>query len=351
MIGALLMMIAAAAGPDASGAPAPSPLADAAPRWTLVIHGGAGTLERDRITPEQDRDIRAALDAALAAGTAVLAAGGDAMDAVEASIKLLEDDPHFNAGRGAVFTYDGINELDAAIMDGRDRSAGAVARLTRTRHPISAARMVMTGSPHVFLTGAEADAFAASRGLEQVDNAWFATPERRRQLDELRARGEEHAGDWYDVDLKYGTVGAVARDSAGHVAAATSTGGLTGKRWGRIGDSPIIGAGTYADDRACAISATGAGEYFIRVGVAHEICARVRIGGETLQGAADAVMAEVGAMGGTGGVIVTGPGGEAVFSFNTPGMYRARATHAGLHDVAIYGDEAGGDASTVPAPR
>lgn len=349
------MMIAAAAGPDASGAPAPAlgpaPVVDAAPGWTLVIHGGAGTLERDRITPEQDRDIRAALDAALAAGTAVLAAGGDAMDAVEASIKLLEDDPHFNAGRGAVFTYDGINELDAAIMDGRDRSAGAVARLTTTRHPISAARMVMTGSPHVFLTGAEADAFAASRGLEQVDNSWFATPERRRQLDELRARGEEHAGDWYDVDLKYGTVGAVARDSAGHVAAATSTGGLTGKRWGRIGDSPIIGAGTYADDRACAISATGAGEYFIRVGVAHEICARVRIGGETLQGAADAVMAEVGAMGGTGGVIVTGPGGEAVFSFNTPGMYRARATHAGLHDVAIYGDEAGGDAATVTAPR
>ena len=357
------MMIAAAAGPDASAAPTNAPVSDAVsvattgPQWTLVIHGGAGTLERDRITPEQDRDIRAALDAALAAGTAVLTSGGDAMDAVEASIKVLEDDPHFNAGRGAVFTYDGVNELDAAIMDGRDRSAGAVARLTRTRHPISAARMVLTGSPHVFLTGAEADGFAASRGLEQVDNDWFATPERRRQLEELRARGEEHAGDWYDVDLKYGTVGAVARDAGGHVAAATSTGGLTGKRWGRIGDSPIIGAGTYADDRACAISATGAGEYFIRVGVAHEICARVRIGGETLQGAADAVMAEVGAMGGTGGVIVTGPGGEAVFSFNTPGMYRARASHAGLHEVAIYGDEAGGDgqavAVTVPvtAPR
>ena len=310
------------------------------PRWTLVIHGGAGTIDRERITPEQDAAIRAALSGALAAGSAILERGGSSLDAVEAAVRWLEDDPHFNAGRGAVFTYDGHIELDAAIMDGRTRAAGAVARLSTTRHPISAARTVMTGSPHVLLTGSEADGFAAERGLEQVANSWFETDARRRQLDELRARQVSDAGaSWYDVDLKYGTVGAVAVDGAGHVAAATSTGGLTGKRWGRIGDAPLIGAGTYADDRACAVSATGAGEYFIRVGVAHEICARARLSGEPLQTAADAVMAEVRDLGGSGGVIVTGPGGEAVFSFTTPGMYRGRASSAGLSEVAIYGDE------------
>lgn len=309
-------------------------------RWTLVIHGGAGTIDRNRITPEQDSAIRAALDAALAEGSRILAAGGSAMDAVEATVRILEDDPHFNAGRGAVFTWDGTVELDAAIMDGSTRGAGAVARLSTTRHPISAARAVMTDSPHVLLTGTEADGFAAERGLEQVPNSWFHTPERRRQLDELRARQSADAGaSWFDVDLKYGTVGAVALDASGHLAAATSTGGLTGKRWGRIGDAPLIGAGTYADDRACAVSATGAGEYFIRVGVAAEICARARLAGTPLQEAADAVMADVHALGGSGGVIVAGPDGEALFSFTTPGMYRGRANSAGLREVAIYGDE------------
>ena len=330
-VGAMLMTMTGAATAQE---------ATPAPRWTLVIHGGAGTMDRDRITPEQDAAYRAALSAALDAGSAILAAGGSALDAVERAVQVMEDDPHFNAGRGAVFTYDGTVELDAAIMDGSTRAAGAVARLGTTRHPVAAARAVMTDSPHVFLTGQEADGFAAERGLEQVPNDWFHTPERRRQLDELRAR--QTAGldaDWYDVDLKYGTVGAVALDSAGHVAAATSTGGLTGKRWGRIGDSPLIGAGTYADDRACAVSATGAGEFFIRVGVAHEICARMRLGGEGAQAAADGVMAEVRALGGTGGVIVVTPAGEGIFSFNTPGMYRGRAGSDGARDVGIYADE------------
>lgn len=307
----------------------------AAAEWTLVIHGGAGVIERDRITPEDDAAIRAALGKALEAGSAILKAGGTSMDAVEAVVRELEDDPHFNAGRGAVFTYDGENELDAAIMDGATRKAGAVAGVKRTRHPVSLARAVMEKSPHVMLSRAGADRFSIEQGLEQVDPGWFATPERRRQLDEMKADRLSS----FDVDLKYGTVGAVARDSKGNLAAATSTGGLTGKRWGRIGDSPIIGAGTYADNRACAISATGSGEYFIRLGVAHEICARVRLKGESPQQAADAVIAELGALGGTGGVIVTGPGGEAVFSFNTPGMYRARATSDSRGEVAIYGDE------------
>lgn len=332
---ALLALVFAMSGPaHAQAANAPPP------RWTLVIHGGAGTMDRSRITPEQDAAYRASLAAALEAGSAVLRGGGSALNAVEAAVRLMEDDPHFNAGRGAVFTHDGTIELDAAIMDGRTRGAGAVARLSTTRNPIRAARLVMEDSPHVLLTGREADGFAAERGLEQVTNDWFATPERRRQLDELLARQRAgQAATAFDVELKYGTVGAVAVDMNGHVAAATSTGGLTGKRWGRIGDAPLIGAGTYADDRACAVSATGAGEYFIRVGVAHEICARIRLGGESAQAAADAVMAEVAALGGSGGVIVVTPAGEGLYSFNTPGMYRGRATSEGISEVGIYAGE------------
>jgi beta-aspartyl-peptidase (threonine type) len=325
LLGALLMSVTA-------NAQTPGP---AKPRWTLVIHGGAGIIERDRVTPEQEAGVRAGLQAALDAGTRVLDAGGSAVDAVEAAVKVLEDDPHFNAGRGAVFTWDARNELDASIMDGRTRAAGSVAGTTTTRHPVSAARAVMEQGPHVMLSGAGADQFAREQGLEQVDNSYFATPERRRQLEVLKSRG----ANWFDVDLKYGTVGAVAMDADGNVAAATSTGGLTGKRWGRIGDSPIIGAGTYADNRGCAVSATGAGEYFIREGVAHEICARVRFKGEALKVAADTVMAETKELGGTGGVIVTGPSGEMAWSFNTPGMYRARASSGGEQVIAFYGDE------------
>ncbi|WP_109809199.1 isoaspartyl peptidase/L-asparaginase [Sphingosinithalassobacter portus] len=305
------------------------------PKWTLVIHGGAGIIQRDRMTPEREAATQAGLEAALKAGSDVLANGGSAMDAVEAAIRVLEDDPSFNAGRGAVFTWDGRNELDASIMDGSNRAAGAVAGLTTVRHPISAARAVMTDSPHVLLSGEGAEQFARGAELEIVDPSWFATPERLRQLEEFKSR----RADWFDVDLKYGTVGAVALDSQGHVAAGTSTGGLTGKRWGRIGDSPIIGAGTYADDRGCAISATGAGEFFIREGVAHEICARVRFTGETLKQAADIVLGETEELGGKGGVIVTGPSGEMAWSFTTPGMYRGRVSSDTAPEVEFYEDE------------
>jgi beta-aspartyl-peptidase (threonine type) len=302
--------------------------------WKLVVHGGAGVIERRLSTPEQDRDIRASLDRALEAGAAILAAGGDALDAVERAACVLEDDPAFNAGRGAVFTYQGTNELDAAVMEGTARNAGAVTGVTATRNPVSLARAVMEHSPHVFLSREGADQFSRERGLEQVGPEWFATPERRRQLEAMR--GDD--GHYFDEELKYGTVGAVAVDIHGHVAAATSTGGLTGKRWGRIGDTPLIGAGTYADDRAGAVSATGAGEYFIRAAVAHEICARLRMCGESARDAADKVIADVGSLGGSGGVIVVTAAGDAAFAFNTPGMYRGLASAEG-RQVAIYADE------------
>jgi len=305
------------------------------PTWSIAIHGGAGTMSRDRMSGQLQAEYEAALGAALDAGAAVLASGGSALDAVEAAIVLLEDDPHFNAGRGAVFTYEGVNELDASIMDGRDRSAGAVTGVTTVKNPVRLARAVMEKSPHVFLSREGAEQFAREQGLEEAGPDWFATPERRRQLDELKERQVS----WFDVDLKYGTVGAVALDREGHLAAGTSTGGLTGKRWGRIGDSPVIGAGNYADDRSCAVSATGAGEYFIRANVAAQICTRMRLLGENAQQAADAVIAEVGALGGDGGVIVAAPGGQTAFSMNTSGMYRGRASSAGLREVAIFGDE------------
>jgi beta-aspartyl-peptidase (threonine type) len=311
-----------------------APAADAKPGWQLVIHGGAGIIERDKLDPAQEKDIRRALDHALATGSKILERGGSALDAVEAAVRELEDDPHFNAGRGAVFTFQGTNELDASIMDGRERAAGAVAGATATKNPVSLARAVMEKSPHVMLSGAGADEFSRQEDLEQAPPEYFATPERRRQLEEMK----RDKTSWFDVDMKYGTVGAVALDAHGHTAAATSTGGITGKRWNRIGDSPVIGAGTYADDRACAVSATGSGEYFIRVGVAHEICARIRLLGQPANLAADAVIKEMGDLGGNGGVIVVTPRGEAIWSFNSAGMYRGRASAAG-RTVAIFGDE------------
>ena len=304
-------------------------------RWTLLIHGGAGGMKRGVFPLGEDAACRAGLGLALAAGSEILAGGGHALDAVEAAVRVLEDDPAFNAGRGSVFTHEGVNELDAALMRGTDRAAGAVTGVTRTRHPISLARAVMEQSPHVLLGGAGADRFSLERGLEQADPAWFRTEERWRQLEEMKARGD-HA---FDVDVKYGTVGAVAVDGQGHVAAATSTGGLTAKRWGRIGDSPLIGAGTYADDRAAAVSATGAGEYFIRANAAHEICARVRLAGEELQAAADSVTAEIAALGGKGGIIAVAPDGTGVWSFTTAGMFRGRAQAGDTPTIAIYADE------------
>ena len=304
------------------------------PNWTLVIHGGAGKLDREMLSAEQDSGARAGLSRALDAGSAVLAGGGTALDAVEAAVRVLEDDPHFNSGRGAVFTHDGGIELDAAIMDGRTRAAGAVAAATATRSPVGLARAILDDGRHVFLASAGADAFSREHGLEQADQDWFATDERRRQFAELQA-----SGDMFDVDMKYGTVGAVACDGNGHVAAATSTGGVTGKRWGRIGDTPVIGAGTFADDRACAVSCTGSGEFFLRVGVGHEIAARVRLTGEPLQAATEAVLAEVRALGGTGGAIVVAPDGSMAWSFTTPGMYRGTASAKGARSVAIYASE------------
>ena len=285
--------------------------------------------------PEREQAARAALNRALEAGSEILARGGAALDAVQAAVQVLEDDPHFNAGRGSVFTHDGEVELDAAIMDGDGRRAGAVAAITRSRNPVAAARAVMEHSHHVLLAGPGADAFTLANGVEQVEPDYFHTAHRRSQLEKVREMGDGH----FDADVKFGTVGAVARDTSGHVAAATSTGGLTGKRWGRIGDSPLIGAGTYADDRAGAVSATGSGEFYIREGVAHEICARLRLLEEDVQTAADVVQAETRALGGVGGVIVVGADGTPAWSYNTPSMYRGVARSGCPNVIAIYGDE------------
>ncbi|MDZ4376489.1 MAG: isoaspartyl peptidase/L-asparaginase [Phenylobacterium sp.] len=322
------------------------------PRWAIVAHGGAGAIARGDLTPEQDAAYREAMAAATRVGGDILASGGGAMDAVEAAIRILEDDPLFNAGRGAAFTAEGRNELDAAIMDGATLAAGAVAGVTTTRHPISAARAVIEGSSHVLLGGEGADAFARHQGLEQVDPAHFFTERRWRSLERAlerqqlpmpaRPQGARDVaqGDLVHEEGKYGTVGVVARDARGHVAAGTSTGGANAKRWGRVGDSPLIGAGTYATDSAGAVSCTGAGEYFIRLGVAHRICALVEYAGLSLQAAADRVVQdELTALGGAGGVIAVAPNGQMAWSFNTTGMYRARMADGVPLTVGIYNNE------------
>jgi L-asparaginase / beta-aspartyl-peptidase len=300
--------------------------------WRLVIHGGAGAMRPKHGDADHEQRAREGLRAALDAGGSILESGCSALDAVEAAVRVLEDDPCFNAGRGSVLTSEGCVELDAAIMDGRDRSAGAAAGLRTTRAPISLARRLMEQGPHVFLSGRGADEFAREAGIEQVDNSWFVTAERQRQLDEIMAHGG------FDAEVKYGTVGAVALDQQGHVAAATSTGGLTAKRWGRIGDSPLIGCGTYADDRSAAVSATGSGEYFIRAVAAHQLAERVRLGGETLQAALDGVLADIGDLGGTGGLIAVSSTGDAACGFTTRAMYRGIADPASRR-VAIYADD------------
>lgn len=302
--------------------------------WSLAIHGGAGVINRGDLTPQKEAAYRAGLDAALQAGSDVLAKGGSSLDAVEAAVKVLEDDPLFNAGRGAVFTADGKNELDASIMDGATLKAGAVAGVTRTRHPISLARAVMETSPHVMLAREGADAFSREKGLEQVDPSYFRTEARWKQLQAWRARQKAAV----DPTHLYGTVGAVALDAKGHLAAATSTGGMTGKRWARVGDSPIIGAGTYAQDGVCAVSATGSGEYFIRTAAAHQVCARIAWKGEDLKTAGEATIKALGDIGGDGGMITMSATGEAAFPMNSPGMYRGWAGPKG-RGVAIYADE------------
>ena len=305
------------------------------PRWSLAIHGGAGVLDRADMSPDKAVAYRAALDQALRAGAAVLDKGGPALDATAAAVRVLEDNPLFNAGRGAVFTAEGRNELDAAIMDGKTQKAGAVAGVTRTRHPIDLARAVMDNSPHVMLMGAGADKFSVERGLEQVDPSYFRTEERWQQF--LAWQRKQQAA--IDPTHLFGTVGAVAIDAEGNLAAATSTGGMTGKRWGRVGDSPIIGAGTYAKNGQCAVSATGSGEYFIRESAARQVCDRVTWNGESLANAAQATIMAVGAIGGDGGLIAMGPDGRPVFPINDLGMYRGRISAGKDPQTAIFADE------------
>jgi len=303
----------------------------------LVIHGGAGVIRKD-LTPEKEKLVRADLEAALSAGYAVLKDGGASLDAVTKAILVLEDSPRFNAGKGAVFTHDGKNELDSAIMDGATLRAGAIAGVHRVKNPVLLARAVMEKSPHVFLTGDGAEVFAQTVGVELVDPSYFRTDERWNQLqDALKA---EAAGQQSSLGraIHYGTVGAVALDKAGHLAAATSTGGMTNKRWGRVGDSPIIGAGTYANAH-CAVSATGWGEFYIRSVAAHDICARVEYGKQPVAKAADAVVMEVvPKLGGDGGVIALDANGNFATPFNTDGMYRGWVDRNGKVHVALLKD-------------
>ncbi|MDO9433211.1 MAG: isoaspartyl peptidase/L-asparaginase [Phenylobacterium sp.] len=327
--------------------------AEPARKWAILVHGGAGTIERNQLRPEQEAAYRAALSKVVEAGAAVLDRGGSALDAVEAAIHLLEDDPLFNSGRGAVFTAEGRIELDASIMDGASLAAGAVAGVTRTRSPLTLARTVMEKSPHVMMVGAGADAFSASQGLEQVDPGYFATQRRWRSLENfLKAHDlpipakppgleqPDPANGLAHDEGKHGTVGVVALDLKGDVAAGTSTGGTTGKQWGRVGDSPIIGAGTYASNASCAVSATGSGEYFIRLTVARDIAALVELKGMSLQAAADEVIQnKLTALGGDGGIIAVAPDGQLAWSFNTSGMYRGRAALGEPVSVGIYKDE------------
>jgi len=304
----------------------------AKPEWTLLIHGGAGVMRREEMTPEMDASYRAGLTAALDAGAKVLAGGGKAVDAVQAAVIVLEDNPNFNAGRGAVLTREGVAELDASIMDGRDRRAGAVVQVRTVKNPIRAARHVMDNTGRVMFAGPDVDEMAKAAGLEIVPPEYFITPRR------LEALKRAIAGTFVPMD-RYGTVGAVAMDREGNLAAATSTGGLNAKPPGRVGDVPVIGAGTYADNASCAVSATGDGEYFIRATVARMICARVAMQDMSAGQAAKATLDEVKALGGTGGVIVLSHDGSLALSMNSEGMFRGRADASGVREVGIYPDE------------
>jgi beta-aspartyl-peptidase (threonine type) len=316
----------------------------AAPKVVLVIHGGAGPLPKTEMTPRLEKQYRRSLERSLRAGLAALhREGGTSLDAVEAAIRVLEDDPLFNAGRGAVFTHEGRNELDASIMEGKDKRAGAVAGVSTIKNPISAARAVMEKSPHVLLAGRGAELFATRQGLEIVDPSYFWTLQRWNELKEALQKEEQERRKGRQGSAlpharpHYGTVGAVALDRAGNLAAGTSTGGMTNKRPGRIGDSPIIGAGTYADNEACGVSATGHGEFFIRYAVAHDIVALMKYKGMSVEKAADLVInGKLKKVGGEGGVIALDHEGHVAMPFNSEGMYRGYITDDGAVQLAIY---------------
>jgi beta-aspartyl-peptidase (threonine type) len=322
-----LLLLLAAAGQAQEGGRAEVVLRrEGAPTWALAIHGGAGTIPKSISEAERDAYLKS-LSQALAVGRDVLAAGGTSLDAVEKVVRVLEDDPLFNAGKGAVFTNEGTHELDAAIMDGRDLSCGSVAALRTVRNPISLARMVKERSPHVFMVGEGAEKFASEMKVERVENGWFSTPRRREQWQEaVRKEKEEKDRD---------TVGAVALDRHGNLAAATSTGGMTNKRFGRLGDVPVIGAGTYANNRTCAISATGHGEEFIKHTVAHDISALMEYGGLSLRQAAERVIHQK-LKPGDGGVIGVSRDGSIALVFNSEGMYRGAADSNGRFEVRIW---------------
>jgi beta-aspartyl-peptidase (threonine type) len=344
-VGAGLLMIATAAvAADTPATENPAMVKPSATKTVLVIHGGAG-VERAGMTREEEQAARAALEAALRAGHAALANRKPALDAVSAAIVVLEDAPQFNAGRGAVFTHDGTNELDAAIMDGRTGRAGAIAGVHRIRNPIALARAVMEKSAHVMMTGEGAEAFAKSIGMPLVDPSYFRTGKRWQQLQKaLEEEKNKQAHTDIETARHFGTVGAVALDAQGGLAAGTSTGGMTNKRYGRVGDAPIIGAGTYANAR-CAVSGTGWGEFYIRAVAAYDICARVHYAKQNVRDAADAVInQEIPRAGGNGGAIALTSDGRFTLPFNTEGMYRGWIGSDGVPHVAIYKDD------TLPEP-
>ena len=343
LLAAAALMAAVASAPTAAAAGTnPESGAREDQRTALVIHGGAGVITREQLSEADEAALRADLDRALDAGDAVLKRGGTALDAVTAAVVVLEDSPWFNAGKGAVFTADGTHELDAAVMEGHTRRAGAVAGLRTVRNPIRLARAVMEHSPHVFLVADGAEAFADTRpDVERVPNEWFDTPRRREQLEAAREREQRQAaGEALPVapGTYFGTVGAVALDANGHIAVATSTGGMTNKRWGRVGDAPVIGAGTYAND-VCGISGTGWGEFYLRAVAAHDICARVALRGDPIAVAAEDVINRIiPALGGDGGAIGLDAQGNIVMPFNTPGMYRGWIKPDGRRGTAVFRD-------------
>ena len=330
--GFCLLLMACHVGPTSTPGPGPAKghsAAESKPEWSIAIHGGAGHFDTERLSPAEQDAYRISLAFALETGGAVLDAGGTATDAVVATISVMEDDSLFNAGRGAVYTATGVHELDASIMRGQDRNCGAVTGLQGYRHPIDVASKVMTESEHVFFSGHGAGEFAARMEAEPADAGWFDTQKAHKRY--LRALERD------TIREKFGTVGCVALDRNGHLAAGTSTGGMTYKRHGRIGDSPIIGAGTWADDRTCAISATGWGEYFIRTAVAHDIHARILHAGMTLQEAADqTIHNEMGALGGDGGIVGMSASGTPAFSMNTPGMFRGALTSGSTPSIGLF---------------